>query len=94
MGSNTITPPPVLDCNPSDDERLGLLAHSPRRIRREANNEGCDSSAQDARTRANKSSAMDFGDAEAPGQLRRGSATDTGVAGGNTRQWRSHIQHA
>jgi len=41
MGSNTITPPPVLNRNSSDDEILGLLPQAPRRTaRREVNGEG------------------------------------------------------
>ncbi len=41
MGSNTITPPPVLHRNSSDDEILGLTAQLPRKsARREANSAG------------------------------------------------------
>jgi len=46
MGSNTIPPPPELNCNPSDNEILGLLTHWPRRIRREANNDRAEPPAQ------------------------------------------------
>jgi len=84
MGSNTITPPPVLNRNSSDDEILGLLTHAPRRTaRRETNGEGRDSSAQDSGTRTNEQLAMDFGDEEVQQGARRASATDAGAAGVN-----------
>jgi hypothetical protein len=88
MGSNTITPPLVLNRNSSDEEILGLPTHAPRRtVRREANREGRDSSAQDSGTRTNEQLAMDFGDEEVPEGTRRGSATDAEAAGANaTRQ--------
>ena len=80
MGSNTINPAPVLNRNSSDDEILGLLTESPRRTRREANNEGRDSSAQDSRTRTSEQLAMDFSDKGPPQETRRGSTTDTVTA--------------
>jgi hypothetical protein len=83
MGSNTINPAPLLNRNSSDEEILGLLTHSPRRARREANSEGRDSSAQDSRTRTGEQLAMDFSDKEAPQETRQGSATDTVAAGAN-----------
>jgi hypothetical protein len=83
MGSNTINPPPVLNRNSSDDEILGLLTHSPRSSRREANNEGRDSSAWDSRTRTSEQLAMDFSDKEAPQETRRGPAADAVAASAN-----------
>jgi hypothetical protein len=80
MGSNTINPAPVLNRNSSDDEILGLLTESPRRTRREANNEGRDPRAQDWRTRTGGQVAMDFSDKEAAPETRRGSTTDTVTA--------------
>jgi len=83
MGSSTITPPPVLNRNSSDDEILGLLAHSPRRSRRQTNSEGRDAGAQGPAARANEQLPMDFGDKEAPQEARSRSAADTIAAGAN-----------
>jgi hypothetical protein len=84
MGSNTITPPPILNRNSSDNEILGLLTQSARRTghreaKTEAKSESRDSSAQDSTTRANDQLAMDFGD-EVESRVRRGSTTDAGTA--------------
>src|SRR5277367_2483977 len=85
MGSNTITPAPVLNRNSSDDEILGLLTHTPRRTgRREANGDGRDSSAQDPRTQTNEQLSMNFDDDELRPGTRRVSATDTGTVSANT----------
>lgn len=83
MGSYTINPAPVLNRNSSDDKILGLLTESPRRTRREANNEGRDPRAQDWRTRTGEQLAMDFSDKEAAQETRRGSTTDTVTASAN-----------
>jgi len=84
MGSNTITPPPVLDRNSSDDEILGLLPQAPRRAaRRESNGEVRDPSAQDSGARTNEQLAMDFGNEEVQRGARRVSAADEGASGGN-----------
>lgn len=84
MGSNTITPPPVLNRNSSDDEILGLLPQAPRRTaRRAANDEGRDPSAQDSGTRTNEQLAMDFGHEEVQRDARRASATDAEAPGAN-----------
>ena len=85
MGSNTITPAPVLNRNSSDDEILGLLTHTPRRTgRREANGDGRDSSAQDPGTHTNEQLSMNFDDDELRPGTRRVSATDTGTVSANT----------
>jgi hypothetical protein len=82
MGSNTITPPPVLNRNSSDDEILGLLTQAPRRTaRREANGERRDPSAQDSAARTNEQLAMDFGHEEVQRGARRASAGDAGASG-------------
>ncbi len=85
MGSNTITPAPVLNRNSSDDEILGLLTHTQRRTgRRETQSEGSDSSAQDTGTQTNEQLSMNFDDDELRPGTRRVSATHTGTVSANT----------
>jgi len=82
MGANTITPPPVLNRNSSDDEILGVLPQAPRRTaRREANGERRDPSAQDSAARTNEQLAMDFGHEEVQRGARRAYAADAGASG-------------
>jgi hypothetical protein len=79
MASNTITPPPALNRNSSDDEILGLTVQTPRRTeRRDANREGRNSEPQDSATRANEQLTMDFSD-EPERLTLRVSAKDAGV---------------
>jgi hypothetical protein len=81
MGSNTITPPPVLNRNSSDDEILGLLTQPPRRTsRREAKSDARDSIAQDAAAHANDQLAMAF-EGEAEPRTRRDSVAHTETEG-------------
>jgi hypothetical protein len=83
MGSNTITPPQVLNRNSSDDEILGLLTQPARRIgRRETKGDARDSRAPDSTARANGLLAMDFGEEVEP-RRRRDSVTDTETAAAN-----------
>ena len=84
MGSNTITPAPILNRNASDNELLGLPIHTPRRTgQHEAGNEVRDSGAQDTETRANDQLSVNFDDDEIPRATRRGSATDMEAADAN-----------
>jgi hypothetical protein len=81
MGSNTITPPPALNRNSSDDEILGLLTQPSRKIaRREAQGEARGANAQDAATRTNDQLTMDLDDEATRRAVRQESATDTGAA--------------
>jgi hypothetical protein len=84
MGSNTLTPLPVLNRNSSDDEILGLPTQPARRTgRHEEKSEARDSNAQDSATRATDQLTLDFADAAGPQVTRRSSATDGGDADAN-----------
>jgi hypothetical protein len=86
MGSNTITPAPVLNRNSSDDEIFGLLAQPARRTaRRETKSEVRDSKAQESAARTNDQLAMDFGHEVEP-RTQRDSATDTEAAGADAEE--------
>jgi hypothetical protein len=77
MSSNTITPAPVMNRNSSDDEILGLSTHLPRRnVRRNANGEGREATAQGSEPRTNEQLEMEFDAEQAPKGTRRSSAAN------------------
>jgi hypothetical protein len=98
MGSNTITPSPVLNSHASDDEILGLLTQPPRRLaRRETKSEGRDAGAQDLGARTNEQLDAEFADGDAEEQgTRRNSKNDARAADANvaTESEPEHLREA
>ena len=98
MGSNTITPSPVLNSHASDDEILGLLTQPPRRlVRRETKSEGRDAGAQDLGARTNEQLDAEFADGDAEEQgTRRNSKNDARAADANvaTESEPEHLREA